>query len=89
MFDGNWHCIEWLVDGADQAYQFFSKGTEVAADPDQERRRQLRQRQRPRPSAGVLTTSRVSWITYQDAPPGFTAWVDEVAIDPQRIGCGN
>ena len=32
---------------------------------------------------------RVGWITYQNAPPGFTAWVDEVAIDTNRIGCGN
>ena len=32
---------------------------------------------------------RVGWTTYQTAPPGFTAWVDEVAIDSQRIGCAN
>ena len=27
---------------------------------------------------------RVGWTTYQTAPPGFTAWIDEVAIDSQR-----
>ena len=31
----------------------------------------------------MFTDFRVGWITYQNAPPGFTAWVDEVAIDSQ------
>ena len=29
MFDGKWHCAEWFVDGANQAYQFYFEGTEV------------------------------------------------------------
>jgi hypothetical protein len=28
-FDGNWHCAEWFVDGANQAYQFYFDGSEV------------------------------------------------------------
>ena len=29
MFDGDWHCAEWFVDGANQAYQFYWDGAEV------------------------------------------------------------
>ena len=37
----------------------------------------------------MFSDFRVGWTTYQNAPPGFTAWIDEVAIDANRIGCGN
>ena len=32
---------------------------------------------------------RVGWNNYQSAAPGFVAWIDEVALDKNRIGCGN
>ena len=89
MFDGNWHCAEWFVDGANQAYQFYWDGAEVT-------------QMRLANGAGnygsgsnrthlpmTFTDFRVGFITYQNAPPGFTAWIDEVAIDTARIGCGN
>ena len=47
-FDGNWHCVEWFVDGANQKYQFFYEGTEVTQIRPGQRRRQLRQRQTTR-----------------------------------------
>jgi hypothetical protein len=31
----------------------------------------------------------VGWYNYQAASPGFVAWIDEIALDPHRIGCGN
>jgi hypothetical protein len=31
----------------------------------------------------------VGWINYQNAPPGFVAWIDELAIDSTRVGCAN
>jgi len=37
----------------------------------------------------MFTDFRVGWTTYQTASPGFTAWIDEVAVDVDRIGCGN
>jgi hypothetical protein len=89
MFDGTWHCAEWFVDGANQAYQFYFDGAEVT-------------QMRLMNGAGnygsgsnrthlpmTFTDFRVGFITYQNAPPGFTAWVDEVAIDTNRIGCSN
>ena len=32
---------------------------------------------------------RVGWTNYQSSPPGFTAWVDDIALDNDRIGCSN
>ncbi len=86
-FDGNWHCAEWFVDGDNQAYQFYFDGTEVT---------ELRIRNGP---GNFGSGSDHSWIpksyinffvgffTYENASSGFTAWIDEVAIDANRIGC--
>lgn len=80
-FDDAWHCAEWHVDAADQSYAFYLDGEELIAFEN-----------------GVgnfdgtdIPTSfqelRVGWINYQDAPPGFTAWIDDVAVDDERVGC--
>jgi hypothetical protein len=80
-FDDDWHCAEWRVDAADQSYAFYLDGEELIAFEN---------------GAGNfdgtdIPTSfdelRVGWINYQDAPPGFTAFVDDVALDDARIGC--
>jgi hypothetical protein len=89
MFDGKWHCAEWFVDGATQAYQFYWDGAEVTQmrlangagnNGSGDNRTHLPM---------MFTDFRVGFITYQNAPPGFTAWIDEVAIDSGRIGCGD
>ena len=30
---------------------------------------------------------RIGWNNYQGAPPGFTAWLDDVAIATDRVPC--
>lgn len=88
-FDANWHCAEWYVDGANQAYQFFIDGAEV---------QQIRiQNGAGNNGSGSNRTDlpmsfsdlKVGWNNYQAAPPGFVAWIDEIAVDTARIGCGN
>jgi hypothetical protein len=92
-FDGEWHCVEWFIDSSEQAYRFFFDGTEVEelalhngpgvydgphVDPNEDDHTDI-------PSSwGEL---RVGWINYQGAPPGFTTWIDDVAIAEQRVGC--
>jgi hypothetical protein len=80
-FDDAWHCAEWRVDATDQSYAFYLDGEELIAFEN---------------GAGNfdgtdIPTSfdelKVGWINYQDAPPGFTAFVDDVALDDARIGC--
>jgi hypothetical protein len=89
MFDGNWHCAEWFVDGANQAYQFYFEGAEVTQMRIQNGAGNYGSGSNRSHLPMMFTDFRVGFITYQNAPPGFTAWVDEVAIDTSRIGCGN
>jgi hypothetical protein len=88
-FDGNWHCAEWFVDGANQAYQFFQDGAEVTQMRIQNGAGNYGSGSNRTNLPMMFNDFRVGWTTYQTAPPGFTAWIDEVAIDAQRIGCGN
>jgi hypothetical protein len=89
MFDGNWHCAEWFVDGANQAYQFYFEGTEVTQMRIQNGAGNYGSGSNRSHLPMMFSDFRVGFITYQNAPPGFTAWVDEVAVDTNRIGCGN
>jgi len=82
-FDGAWHCAEWHLDAATQTYEFFFEGTRLNSISFTN-------------GAGKYTGSeiptsieeiRVGWNNYQSAPPGFTAWIDDVALDLARIGC--
>jgi hypothetical protein len=88
-FDGNWHCAEWFVDGANQAYQFFQDGAEVTQMRMQNGAGNYGSGSNRTNLPMMFNDFRVGWTTYQNAPPGFTAWIDEVAIDSQRIGCTN
>ena len=73
---------------ATQAYQFFFDGAEVtqirimngAGNYGTGNRTYLPM---------VFTDLKVGWNNYQSAPPGFVAWIDEIAVDTARIGCGN
>jgi|GEM_PF-6439598 len=80
-FEDKWHCAEWHVDATNQSYQFFYDGKEVLSFTN---------------GAGVYKDSelpnafaevRLGWNNYQSAPPGFTAWLDDFALDDQRVGC--
>ena len=87
-FDGKWHCAEWFVDGANQAYQFFQDGSEVTQMRIQNGAGNYGSGSNRTNLPMMFSDFRVGWTTYQTASPGFTAWIDEVAIDSQRVGCG-
>jgi hypothetical protein len=88
-FDGAWHCAEWFVDGANQAYRFFYDGAEVTELRLQNGAGNYGSGDNRSHLPMKFNSFEVGWTTYQTAPPGFTAWVDEVAIDAARIGCGS
>ena len=82
-FDGAWHCAEWHLDAATQTYEFFFEGTRLSSISFSN-------------GAGKYTGSeiptsideiRVGWNNYQSAPPGFTAWLDDLAVGVARVGC--
>jgi hypothetical protein len=79
-----WLCVEWLHDGAADETRFFLDGVE-------------------HPSLHTTSTSNggngkpyllpdftnvwVGWQEYQSSTQDFELWIDEVAIDGNRIGC--
>lgn len=80
-FDGEWHCAEWNIDAADQSYRMYWDGTEMLNFTH---------------GAGNYAGSeipnefgeiRVGLNNYQAAPPGFTVWIDDIAISAARVGC--
>lgn len=81
QFDGEWHCLEYFVDSVNQAFQLFYDGTEALSfsdGPGNYDRTDL-------PS--TFDELRIGWTNYQDAPPGFVAYIDDIAFDSDRIGC--
>ncbi len=84
-FDDKWHCAEWHIDGMTQSYDFYFDGVHIeeisfSNGPGKYDKSDI-------PSA--FSEIRIGWNNYQKAPPGFTAWIDDIALDDERIGCQN
>ncbi|AUX36806.1 MULTISPECIES: hypothetical protein [Sorangium] len=82
-YEDRWHCVEWHIDGPTQSYDFYLDGERldqisIANGPGNYEGSQI-------PDA--FSEVRIGWNNYQSAPPGFTAWIDDVALDDERIGC--
>jgi len=80
-FDGAWHCAEWYIDASDQSYSLYWDGAQQISFTK---------------GAGSFAGSeiptefselRIGLNNYQAAPPGFTVWIDDVAVAHSRIGC--
>jgi hypothetical protein len=80
-FENVWHCVEYHIDASTQSFALYVDGEEELSFEN---------------GAGEYDRSeipdefdqlRVGWVNYQSAPPGFTAWIDEIAFDDERIGC--
>jgi hypothetical protein len=84
-FDGAWHCAEWHIDNATQSYHFYFDGSEVTSIAINNGAGNYNGSDIP----PVFSQVRIGWNNYQSAPPGFVAWIDEIALDTNRIGCGN
>ncbi len=80
-FDDQWHCAEWHIDSANQSYQFYFDGTQ-----------QITFEKGAGNYAGAEIPAsfdqiKIGWINYQTSPPGFTAWLDDLAVATDRVGC--
>jgi hypothetical protein len=84
-YDADWHCAEWHIDAADQSYHFYFDGQEITQIAKMNGAGKLAGTGIP----ATFTSIEVGWYNYQSAPPGFVAWIDEVAIAATRIGCAN
>lgn len=85
-YEANWHCAEWHIDNPTQSYHFYIDGVEVTRIALDNGAGNYNGTDIP----PIFSQVRVGWNNYQTATlGGFVAWVDEVALDPSRIGCGN
>jgi hypothetical protein len=86
-YEPKWHCVEWYVSYATQSYRFFFDGAEVTQMAINN-------------GAGKYNGSEIpasfsiafGWNNYQTVsgdPSGFVAWLDEIALDANRVGCDN
>jgi hypothetical protein len=85
MYDGKWHCAEWHVDGPTQSYHFYIDSAEVTQIAINNGAGNTNGTDIP----NVFSQAHVGWNNYQNASPGFVAWIDEVAMHTTRVGCGN
>jgi hypothetical protein len=80
-----WLCIEWMWDGVNQQARFYSQGTEYqtlhidTTLPGQTRS----------PEIPIFTSLNFGLAKYQTTDAALTFWIDEIAVDVNRIGCGN
>lgn len=85
--DGNWHCAEWRVEYATQTYQFFIEGDEVDDIARHNGAGNFGGSELPERYDSVS----VGINNYQNAAfggsPGYEMWLDDFAIDDERIGC--
>jgi hypothetical protein len=77
-YDDEWHCAEWFVDASTRSYRFYFDGdevTDIAFDG--------------RDDAFIEDFSAISigWRNYQTADPPYRSYLDDLAIDDERIGC--
>jgi hypothetical protein len=83
-YDGAWYCTEWHVDYSTQLYRFFLDGEELDSIGIMNGAGNFQNSELP----SVFTALSVGWNNYQQAPsPGFVAWIDDLAIGSERIGC--
>lgn len=79
-----WVCLEWLHQGETNETRFFWDGVEHISmhTTDFDHGGNLNAYVLPK-----FTTLTIGWQEYQAATDKFELWVDEIAIDKQRVGC--
>jgi hypothetical protein len=82
-YDGAWYCTEWFVDHATQTYRFFLDGEELESIRIMNGAGTFENSELP----PEFTALSVGWNNYQQASPGFVAWIDDLAIGSERVGC--
>ena len=83
-YDGEWHCTEWFVDHATQSYRFFVDGDEIESIAVANGAGNFSESEIPE----VFDSLSVGWNNYQSTPnAGFVAWLDDLAVAPERVGC--
>ena len=80
-FDAAWHCAEWSVDVTTKSFRFFADSTEVTALAFANRTNA----EMPTSYGAVILGATYYQTDVLTGP--FTMWIDDLAIDDNRIGC--
>lgn len=81
-FTGDWMLVEWYVDSATQSYRLFIDGKEIPDVKLENGAGHFEGTEIP----AVFDSLAFGWNNYQSAGPGFTAWIDDIAVGHERIG---
>jgi hypothetical protein len=84
-----WACIEWEYDGGSNETRFWWDGVE---HPSMHTTSTMHGGTQSVPYLlPQFTNVKIGWMLYQNpvSPTTFEVWIDEIAIDSQRIGCNN
>ena len=80
----SWQCIEWLHDGTNQVTRFFWNDVEHPSLMTTATKHGGNPVDYVMPEFNQVV---IGWQEYQSSVETFEMWVDEVAIDSNRIGC--
>lgn len=82
-FSDEWTLVEWHVDHAKQSYHFYVNGEEVKDIGFEKGAGQFEKAEIP----SDFESLSFGWTNYQPASdPGFTVWIDDLAVGKERIG---
>jgi len=81
-YSDQWTLAEWYVDSATQTYRLFINGEEVKGASFSQGAGNYEKSEIPE----VFESLSFGWVSYQAAGPGFTAWIDDIALSKERIG---
>ena len=82
-YTDEWTLAEWSVDNATQSYRFFINGQEVTEIAVSKGAGKFEGAELP----AVFESLTFGWLNYQAATePGFTVWIDDLALSKERIG---
>ena len=82
-FTDAWTLIEWYVDHATQSYRYFVNGQELADLSIHKGEGNFAGAEIP----AAFESLTFGWCNYQPvADPGFTVWIDDIAVGKDRIG---
>lgn len=80
----SWQCIEWLHDGTNEVTRFFWNAVEHPSLMTTA----TKHGGNPVPyDMPTFDTLAIGWQEYQPTQETFEMWVDEIAVDQNRIGC--
>lgn len=83
---GDWHCTEFYYDATSDEAVMWYDGQERVRFTGTVTAGQHQGRMADLPSFDGIN---LGWTTYQNIDRSFTVYIDEVALDDARIGCGN